>query len=361
MSPSPLSAGLTPVQFRLLALAGTLLAGGWLVSSLSGALTPFIAAALLAYACDPLVDRLRRHGLSRRLGSAVVILLCGLIFLGLALTVVPLIIELSGRVATRLPKLLVLLQTEAAPWIKQKFGLTLLFDLPHLSEFAQKNAKAVQDVVGGLLNSLSTGGMVLLNLLVMAVLVPVVLFYLLLDWNNIKRTMSELIPRRWEAQTLSILGDIDSVLGQFLRGQLMVMLSLAAYYALALAIAGVEFALPLGLITGLLIFIPYVGFTLGLVMALLSAILQDSGLNPVFAVAGIYGVGQLLESFALTPWLVGERIGLHPVVVIFALLAFGQLFGFIGLLIALPAAACLLVGLRVVRQRYLASDIYQAP
>jgi predicted PurR-regulated permease PerM len=188
----------------------------------------------------------------------------------------------------------------------------------------------------------------------------VVLYYLLVDWDVLVRRLDELIPRRWQAQAHALLSEVDRVLGEFLRGQLLVMLVLAAYYALALTLAGVEFALPLGVITGLLIFIPYVGFSLGLVLALLSALLQESGLAPLIAVAVIYGGGQLIESFVLTPWLVGDRIGLHPVAVIFALLAFGQLFGFVGLLLALPAAACVLVGLRALRRRYLASDLYQS-
>ena len=351
---------LTPAQWRLLLIGVGVLAFGWLVASLSSALTPFLAAALLAYACDPLVDRLEARGIKRAFGSGLIILACGLIFIGLVLSVVPLMIELSGRIATRLPRLLALVQSEGAPWLKEKFGITVALDLPHLSAFAQAHAKEVQALIAGLLGSLSSGSKLILSLLVTAVLVPVVLYYLLVDWDHLLAKLDALIPPRWQVEAHQLLSEIDRVLGEFLRGQLSVMLILAAYYAIALAIAGVEFALPLGLLTGLLIFIPYVGFTLGLVLALLSAALQDAGMAPIIAVAAIYGGGQILEGFVLTPWLVGDRIGLHPVAVIFALLAFGQLFGFVGLLIALPAAACLLVALRKLRQRYLASDLYQS-
>jgi predicted PurR-regulated permease PerM len=156
-----------------------------------------------------------------------------------------------------------------------------------------------------------------------------------------------------------IVDAIDAVLAEFMRGQLSVMAALAVFYSLGLWIAGVDYAVPLGLLSGLLGFIPYVGFSTGLALALLVSTLQFQGWPPVIGVAIVFGVGQILESFVLTPWLVGERIGLHPLAVIFALMAFGQLFGFVGILIALPASAALLVGLREVRRLYLASDLYQ--
>lgn len=357
--PTP-AAGLSTAQLRLLWIVAALLAFGWLLSRLSGALAPFLAAALLAYAGNPLVEKLAAHGVRRAIGSALVIFVSGLFFAGLLLTVVPLVIELSGRVATRLPGLLTVLQNETLPWLKTRFGITLTLDLPHLTEFARQHAQELQALVTRLLGTLTDGGRAMMSLLMLAVLVPVVLYYLLVDWNVLVRRLDELIPRRWHGEAQRLLGEVNRVLGQFLRGQLLVMLVLAAYYTLALTVAGVEFALPLGLVTGLLIFIPYVGFSIGLILALLSAALQGGGLTPVVAVAVIYGGGQLIEGFVLTPWLVGDRIGLHPVAVIFALLAFGQLFGFIGLLLALPAAACVLVGLRALRQRYLASELYQS-
>lgn len=351
--------GLTAGQVRLLAVVAATLAVGWLLSALSAALAPFLAAALLAYACDPLVDRLAARGVRRGLGSALVILFLGLLFLGLVFSVVPLVVELSGRIATRLPRLLELLQGQAVPWLKERFGVTLQLDLPHLSAFAQEHAKELQALLGRALGSLTQGGMTILQLALMAVLVPVVLYYLLVDWDRLLGKIDALVPRRWKTPLRDIAGEIDQVLGQFLRGQLAVMLILAFYYALALSIAGVDFALPVGLLTGLLIFIPYLGFSLGFVLALTCAALQDGGLAPVVAVLGIYGAGQAIEGFLLTPWLVGERIGLHPVAVIFALLAFGQLFGFVGMLLALPAAAAILVALRAARRKYLESDFYR--
>lgn len=354
--------GLPPDQWRLLAIVGAILVFGWLLSTLSAALAPFMAAALLAYACDPLVDRLEYRGINRSIGSALVILLLGLLFLGLVLSVLPLFVELSGRIATRLPRLLELLQSQALPWIKERLGITLQLDLPHLTAFAEQHAKELQALVARSLSSLSDGGKAVLQLMVMAVLVPVVLYYLLVDWDRLLGKLETLIPLRWKTPVRGMAGEIDQVLGQFLRGQGSVMLILAVYYVIALSIAGIDFSLPVGLLTGLLIFIPYLGFSLGFILALSCAALQDgSGFTPVFAVLGIYGAGQVIEGFLLTPWLVGERIGLHPVAVIFALLAFGQLFGFVGMLLALPAAAAILVALRAARLRYLESAFYRHP
>ncbi len=171
--------------------------------------------------------------------------------------------------------------------------------------------------------------------------------------------VSNMIPRRWLAKTTQLVADMDRMLSQYLRGQLLVMAVLAVYYALALTIAGFEIALPVGIFTGLAVFIPYVGFATGLVLALVAALLQFGDWYGFGAVAAIYGFGQLLESFYLTPRLVGERIGLHPLAVIFALLAFGQLFGFFGVLLALPVSAILTVALRELRQGYLSSALYK--
>ena len=195
------------------------------------------------------------------------------------------------------------------------------------------------------------------------VLIPVALFYLLMDWERFIRHLRELIPPRLRKGSDSFLHESDQVLGEYLRGQLVVMGVLAVYYSVGLALFGLDLALPIGTFTGLAVFVPYLGFGLGLVLALLAGLLEFStaggATQAVLMVAVVYGFGQLLESFFLTPRLVGERIGLHPLAVIFALLAFGQLFGFVGILVALPVSAVLLVAVRRVRSGYLASDLYQ--
>ena len=209
-----------------------------------------------------------------------------------------------------------------------------------------------------MLASVRIGGTTVLGWLATALLIPIVLFYLLLDWHALLARIGRFVPRRWTVAVEDMAHEVDSLLAQYLRGQLLVMLLLAAYYSTGLAIAGFEVALPVGIITGLLVFIPYLGFGLGLVLALIAALLQFGDLSGLVAVAVVYGIGQVIESFFLTPRLVGERIGLHPLAVIFALLAFGQLFGFVGVLLALPASAILLVAFQHLRRHYLASAFY---
>jgi predicted PurR-regulated permease PerM len=191
------------------------------------------------------------------------------------------------------------------------------------------------------------------------VLIPVALFYLLSDWDRVVASVVELVPPAWRPRYDAFMHECDEVLGQYLRGQLLVMLALAVFYSVGLGLFGLELALPIGVFTGLAVFVPYLGFGLGLLLALLASLLQFASLKALVMVGVVFGTGQWVESFLLTPRLVGERIGLHPLAVIFALLAFGQTLGFIGVLIALPASAVLLVALRRLRQGYLDSALYR--
>jgi predicted PurR-regulated permease PerM len=191
------------------------------------------------------------------------------------------------------------------------------------------------------------------------VLIPVVLFYLLADWQRLVRHVEALVPMPARSTYDSFVNECDEVLGQYLRGQLSVMALLAVYYSVALWAFGLELAFPIGVFTGLAVFIPYVGYGVGLALALLAGVLQFAPSEALLMVAVVYGLGQLIESFLLTPRLVGERIGLHPLHVIFALMAFGQLFGFVGVLVALPASAVLLVAIRRLRAQYQASALYR--
>jgi hypothetical protein len=160
------------------------------------------------------------------------------------------------------------------------------------------------------------------------------MFYVLRDWEMIWDRLFDLVPGRWRPKTREIAGEVDAVLAEFLRGQGMVMVSLALYYVIGLSVAGLQFALPIGILTGLLVFIPYVGFGTGFILGMLAALLQWEGIGPFLAILAVYGVGQILENYVLIPWLIGDRIGLHPLAVIFALLAFGALFGLAGVLLA---------------------------
>ncbi len=326
---------------------------------LSPILAPFLLAGILAYICDPLVERLERHGLPRVAGVAIVMaMLLGILVL-LILILVPLIRDESALLAGRLPDAIALFNERAAPWLKQHLGISLKLNSDFFRRLLTDNWDSAQTIAARLFESLKIGGVALFGLLANLLLAPVVMFYLLRDWTQLLGRLGRVVPQRWQKKTFTLLGEIDKVLAEFLRGQISVMLLLALYYSLALWLADIDFALPVGLLTGLLVFVPYLGYACGLVLALLVAVMKFAGFEPVIWVLAIYGFGQLLEGFILTPYLVGERIGLHPLAVIFALLAFGQLFGFAGILLALPASAALLVGLREVRTLYLASNFYR--
>ena len=330
-----------------------------LLYALSPILTPFLLAAVLAYVCNPVADRLERLGLPRIAAVVVVLLALGALGGGLLLIVLPLVQEEAALIAARAPQALQIANEKLAPWLRQNLGIKLHLDAASLQKLATGNWDVVQVVLTRLYDSLKIGGGALIGILVNLFLAPVVMFYLLLDWKGLLERLSNAVPRPWHERTDRMAADVDAVLSQYLRGQVLVMAILAAYYSLALWIAGVPSAISIGVVTGLLIFIPYLGYATGLTLALLVATLQFAGWGPIVAVLVVYGIGQVLESFVLTPYLVGERIGLHPLAVIFALMAFGQLFGFFGVLAALPASAALLVGLREVRAAYLGSRFYQ--
>jgi predicted PurR-regulated permease PerM len=213
--------------------------------------------------------------------------------------------------------------------------------------------------MSSLVSSLRLGGSVALVVVANLLLIPVALFYLLLDWKTFTGRILELVPPRVRPGVDSFTHEADLVLGQYLRGQLLVMATMAVYYSTGLALFGLELALPIGVFTGLAMFVPYVGFGIGLILALLAGLLQFASVKAFIMIAVVYGSGQVVEGFFITPRFVGQRIGLHPLAVIFALLAFGQLFGFVGVLVALPASAVLLVAIRRVRAGYMGSKLYQ--
>ena len=326
-------------------------------------LTPFVVAGVLAYALTPLVDRLDDVGrgrLPRFVAVVVVELLLILALLGLALLVVPILAKEVPLMREQLPLLFDKLNTVIEPWLKQ-FGISVALDLGSLKARALDYLSAnYAGAFSSLLSSLKLGGSVALTVIGNAVLIPVALFYLLLDWKRFIALLLELVPPRTRPGVDSFAEEADQVLGQYLRGQLLVMLTMGIFYSIGLALFGLDLAVPIGMFTGLAMFVPYVGFGIGLVFALIAGLLQFVSVKALVMVAAVYGSGQVIEGFFLTPRLVGERIGLHPLVVIFALLAFGQLFGFVGVLVALPASAVLLVAIRRLRRGYMNSKLYQS-
>ncbi len=297
--------------------------------------------------------------MSRTAGTLVAVTLMGTAILGLLLVIVPLVQAEIGLVMRRLPELTDRFTSTARPWLNSTFGMELRFDLAELKELITEHADGAKAAVAADAGQREDRRPDTHRPADQHRADAVVMFYLLRDWNQILARIDFLVPRRWSPLVRSMGHDIDHVLSEFLHGQLLVMVSLAAYYCVALWIAGLQFALPIGILTGLLVFIPYVGFGIGLILGMLAALLQWNGLPGFLAILAVYGVGQLLENYVLIPLLVGQRIGLHPLAVIFALMAFGQLFGFAGVLLALPVSAVLLVGLRHLRATYLESPLYR--
>ncbi len=338
-------------------LAGTA-GGGVLVYLLAPVLVPFLVAAILAYIGDPLVDRLERLRLSRTL--AVVAVFFGLLLLLslLLLVLVPMLERQLALLTTKLPGYLDWLQQQALPWLQTKLGLRENVDLWGLKDYAGSHWQSAGGTAARLLASLSRSGLSLLGWLANLFIVPVVTFYLLRDWDLLMARIRELLPRHIESDAVALARSVDQVLGAFFRGQLSVMLALGIVYTTGLWLVGLDLALLIGMVAGLVSFVPYLGFIVGISSAGLAAVMQFHDVTHPLLVLLVFSVGQLLEGTVLTPLLLGERIGLHPVAVIFAVLAGGQLFGFVGILLALPVAAVLLVVLRDLRRRYLNSRLY---
>ncbi len=352
----------TPAQQHALAWTGlTAVAalGLWLLGPV---LMPFVVAAVLAYALSPWVQGLQ-NACGGRLPRLVAVIVVEVLFLllltALFTLLIPILAHELPRMRDQLPMLLERVQTDIAPWLQAK-GVTVMLDSASIKAFVlQTFNTSFEDGFKQALTSLRIGGSVALAVIGNLVLIPVVLFYLLLDWQRFVSHVADLVPMPARMAYDSFVAECDQVLGQYLRGQLSVMALLAVYYSVALWAFGLDLALPIGIFTGLAVFVPYVGFGIGLGLALLAGLLQFVPAAALLMVAVVYGFGQLIEGFVLTPRLVGERIGLHPLHVIFALLAFGQLFGFVGVLVALPASAVLLVAIRRLRAQYQASALFR--
>ncbi|HEX5784252.1 MAG TPA: AI-2E family transporter [Burkholderiaceae bacterium] len=350
---------LTPAQLRILAWAALALLAWAVLYLLSPVLLPFVVAGVLAYALQPLVERLARRRVPRWLGAGLAIGLLTAVLLAVLLLIVPVVTRQVPLLREQVPVLMEHLNAVLQPWAA-RFGLDLAVDVNAVRDVLRKLVIGHEsDLMDSLLSSLRIGGSALAAVLGHLVLTPIVAYYLLLEWPDLVQRAKGFIPVRWQEGSQRFLDETDDVLGQYLRGQLLVMGALALFYTLGLALAGLKLALPIGVFTGLAVFVPYLGFGLGLVLGVLAAALQFQDLTGVLLVLGVYGVGQVVESMWLTPKLLGERIGLHPLAVIFALMAFGHLFGFVGVLVALPVSAVLLVALRRAKAWYLGSDLYR--
>ena len=326
----------------------------------AGVLLPFALSLVLAYVLRPVVERLVAARMPRPLAVVSCLLLVFLTASVLLFLLVPIVSQLVPMIRAQLPDLLMQGWQVLAPRLA-----ALGLDVP--SSVAQMKAQLVDllqshgsEWGSALWRSAVAGGSGLFALLGYAFLVPMLAFYWLIDWDRLTPAAHGLVPWRWRPALNELLDEVDSLMGQYLRGQALVMLILAVYYSVGLSLFGFNLALPIGVFTGLAVCIPYLGFGLGLLLELLAGVLQfaaagEGVLQPLVGVAVVYGLGQVIESVALTPRLVGERIGLHPLGVILSLMLFGQWLGFWGIVVALPCAACLTVIGRRLLSRWRAS------
>ncbi|MBN7798501.1 AI-2E family transporter [Parahaliea mediterranea] len=337
-----------------------LLAFGVAFYALQPILLPFVLGALIGYLGDPLVDILEGRGIGRTVGVSLVFLLfTALLALGLLIAIPALLNQLDALVG-KVPALYRWITQTLLPWVQSRFSLPPV-QLPEIDWTAQlaENWQSLGKTTAQTLRTITGSGMGLLGWLFNLALVPVVAFYLMRDWDIMMAKLLRMMPRAWQDNTATMVGEADEVLGAFIRGQLLVMLALGVIYSVGLWLVGVQLALVLGTVAGLASIVPYLGFIVGIVSSLVVAYAQFGEWGALLLVALVFGVGQVLESVVLTPVLVGDRIGLHPVAVIFALMAGGQIAGFVGVLVALPVSAVIMVFVRHAVAHYRASDLYQ--
>ncbi len=343
---------------RLLTLVG-IICGFGLIFLLQPILTPFLIGMAIAYLGDPLVDRLEGY-VGRTGGVVIVFCFISLIIVVGVLLLVPMLLSEVASLIRSVPAFISWLQTTVGPLMLEHFGVDPFeFELDVITKQLSDDWQRVGDVAKGLIGQVTASGFALLAFLTNVALIPVVSFYLMRDWDNIVDYIREMIPRESENTVVSLVKECDEVLSSFLRGQLLVMTLLGGIYSVGLMVIGLELALLIGMLAGLASIVPYLGFVVGIVAASVAAVIQYQEFFPLIYVAIVFGIGQAMEGMVLTPLLVGDRIGLHPVAVIFAILAGGQLFGFIGILLALPVAAVVMVFVRHYHQRYMESDYYQ--
>lgn len=331
----------------------------WLINSLGSVLTPFVASAILAYILHPLVDKLVKKGIGRTFAALLVMLFAILLVVILFLIVVPMLISQVSNIMAKMPQIVHYFQDIILPWINRMAGTTLNFDADAIAKVIKDNGEEIQSGLSKIVPVVAQSGGSMVAIITNLVFMPFLLYYFLLDWKRWGIGVQKLFPRRYVADVTRIAYQLDDVLGEFLRGQILVMLIMGTFYGTGLALTGLDSGFAIGMIAGLLVFIPYLGAFVGLFLATLAAILQYGDWTNLLIVWAVFSVGQVTEGFFVTPRLVGERIGLSPLWVIFALMAFGKLLGFVGMLLALPLAAICLVLLREGVSYYFNTKYYQ--
>lgn len=330
-----------------------------LVYLLSPILTPFLIAALISYLMAPVVDKLTSWHVPRIM-SVIIVFLCLLaVIVVLLFTLIPLIQKQIMALIETIPQAITWFQTTVFPWVDKTFNIQANINVETIKSTLMENWSKASDVATWALKTIFQSSRTLIEWITGLLLIPVVTFYLLRDWDHILNNVRSLLPRHIEPTFVKIVKECDAVLSSFFRGQLLVMLSLGVIYSIGLTVIGLKIGLIIGAISGLVSIVPYLGFIVGIVSASIAAYAQFGTVTSIFLVVIVYAIGQALESTVLTPKLVGNRIGLHPVAVIFAVLAGGTLFGFFGVLLALPTAAVIMVWLRYLNQSYRHSRLYK--
>ncbi len=330
---------------------------------LSPILLPFIAGALLAYLGDPIVDRLETWKISRTLSVVIVFVGLILLLLPILLFIVPLLESQIKLLIDKTPGYIDWLMINLEPTLKDTLGISIpALEVDQLKQTFTEQFSNAGSFMKSLVRTVTHSGAVVAGWTANLFLIPVITFYLLRDWDRLVDYIHDLLPRHVEP-TISLLAkESDNVLGAFLRGQMLVMMALGTIYAIGLKIVGLEFSLLIGMLAGILSFIPYMGLVVGMVVAGIAVLLQTQDPSNLIWVALVFIAAQVIEGTILTPLLVGDRIGLHPVAVIFSVLAGGQLFGFFGILLALPVFAVLAVIMRHFHKSYKGSHLYdEAP
>ncbi|MFZ5638277.1 MAG: AI-2E family transporter [Pseudomonadota bacterium] len=346
--------------FRRLQWALLLVGAGLLIWLLTPVLTPFAAAALLAWMGDPVVDRLQKRGFSRNKAVALVFTLMLVALIVLVLILIPVIDSQIEVLARSVPVWIEWVVRTGLPWVQAKTGLdvTTWLDPDYLLDMLKRNWKGASGIATQVLGVVTQSGFTVLGWFANLVLIPFLTFFFLRDWDLLVRRVGGLVPRDRLETVTTLAKESDAVLGSFLRGQFMVMLAMGVFYAVGLWGVGLEVGILIGVLAGLLTFIPYIGPTTVLVGGSIAALVQFGDWQHLVGVLAVWGTGQLLESYVLTPKLVGDRVGLGPVTVVFAVMAGGTLFGFLGMLLALPVASVANVLIRHLHGRYTASRFY---
>lgn len=331
---------------------------GGLIYLLDAVLMPFIAGMILAYLADPLANRFQRWGMNRPFAVSSVFLVLLVVLVVSLLILIPLLVQQLKQLGEAIPGIFNWVENTLAPQVQEWTGYDLTAELINARETLVENWRDAGGYLAQALGQIGRSGMAFASWITYVALIPVVTFYLLLDWNRLLTNIANLVPRQWADDTFRLARRCDEVLSSFLRGQLLVMLCLGIIYAVGLTLMGLNFGLLIGFVSGLVSIVPFLGFIVGLVIALVVALFQYATWWAVLGVILVFSIGQMAESVVLQPKLLGDKIGLHPVAVIFAVLAGGNLFGLTGVLLALPVAAVILVLLKEVKIRYQHSELY---